>query len=72
MKEADIKAQAKKIMDEFIKALEKVDVEEKASFDSTSDTRIPKGEKNPDFKKELLSNAPKSKNGCILAEKKGW
>jgi Asp-tRNA(Asn)/Glu-tRNA(Gln) amidotransferase C subunit len=72
MNETEIKAQAKKIMDEFIKALEKVDVEEKVGFEADSDTRVPKGKKNPEFKKELLKNAPKTKDGCILAEKKGW
>jgi hypothetical protein len=72
MNEDEIKAQAKKIMDEFIKALEKVNVEEKVGFDADSDTRVPKAKKNPDFRKELLENAPNSKDGCILAEKKKW
>jgi len=72
MKEEEIKAQAKKIMDEFISALEKVNVDEKVGFEADTDTRVPKGKKNPEFRKELLSNAPKSKDGCILAEKKGW
>jgi|WetSurMetagenome_2_1015567.scaffolds.fasta_scaffold958058_2 hypothetical protein len=72
MKEEEIQAQAKKIMDEFIKALEKADVKEKVGFEAEPDTRVPKGKKNPSFKKELLSNAPNTKDDCILAEKKKW
>jgi hypothetical protein len=72
MNESEIKAQAKKIMDEFIKALDKVSIEEKAGFDAERSTRKPSQKKNPDFRKELLKNAPASKDGCVLAEKKKW
>jgi aspartyl-tRNA(Asn)/glutamyl-tRNA(Gln) amidotransferase subunit C len=73
-REEEIRKNAKKIMDEFIKALEKVkSVNEEVGFEAEEDARKPKGGKvDVDFKKKFLKNAPKSKDDFIVAEKKRW
>lgn len=74
MDEEKIKKQAKEIMDEFMKALEKLD-EKGQEFGSERERflRNPKGKKsNPEFRRRMLRNAPKSKDGYIAAEKKKW
>lgn len=69
-----IKKQAKEIMDEFMNALEKVNVElDHTSSQTEKNTR----EENPskpdkEFNKRFLKNAPKTKDGEIIAEKKKW
>ena len=69
-----IKAQAKQIMDEFMAALEKVkDIPEEFGIERTPSMRVPKKpSSDPEFKKRMLKNAPKTKDDCILAEKKHW
>ena len=69
-----IRQQAKKIMDEFIAALDKVPDEEIAiGFDRTDGVRSPgKGTPDPGFRERMLKNAPKVKDDCIVAEKKQW
>ena len=68
-----IKEQAKKIMDSFAGALEKVEVEE-AKVEREQDRRQEKEGKEADFefRNIMFENAPKTKNNCIEAEKGSW
>jgi Asp-tRNA(Asn)/Glu-tRNA(Gln) amidotransferase C subunit len=74
MNEEKIKKQAKKIMDEFISALNKVPkIKEEFGVGRKQFTR--KGEKSEysdEFKKRMLKNAPKVKDEQIQMEKKSW
>jgi len=72
--EEEVRKEAKKMMDEFIKALEKVkEVKGEVGFEAEQDTRTPKEQKRDvNFKKRILENAPKSKADFIVAEKKKW
>ncbi len=74
MDEEKIKNQAKKIMDEFISALDKVPkIKEDFGVERKQFTR--KAEKcdyGPEFKKRMLKNAPKVKDDQIQMEKKSW
>jgi len=69
----EIKLQAKKIMDEFAKKLEKIKVDEDV-FESGEGMRQ-EGEpwKTPeDFREIMFDNAPLVDNDSIVAEKGGW
>ncbi len=72
MNHDQIRAQAKKIMDEFTKALE--GAADATEFGTRRDdqTRIPTEEKYPGFKKLILKNAPRKNEDYIIAEKKNW
>lgn len=74
MDEEKIKKQAKKIMNEFISALNKVpEIKEEFGQERKQFTRkTEKSEYGPDFKKRMLKNAPKVKDDQIQMEKKGW
>jgi len=69
-----IRQQAKRIMDDFMLALDKVrDIDERFGIERSEEVRIPKAQKkNPEFRELMLRNAPKVKDDCILAEKKKW
>jgi len=69
-----ILSEAKKIMDEFIKALSNVKLKEKFGVERLKQTRTPLTEKceNSDFKKRMLANAPKVKDDYLVMEKKKW
>ncbi|MBI2143525.1 hypothetical protein HYU17_00045 [Candidatus Woesearchaeota archaeon] len=69
-----IKAQAKAIMDEFIKALDKAgEISGEAGLEREETTRAAKAKKgNGDFKERMLKNAPRSSEGQIQAERKSW
>lgn len=68
----EIKKSAKAIIDSFSKALDKVDVKE-ARVERDEDRRIEKeGCCDEEFRNFMFSNAPKTKNECIEAEKGGW
>jgi len=73
MDKEDIKKQAKKILDNFAKALESVKAEEE-NVERDSDRREEKepNEPNEEFRKIILENAPNKKEGCIVAEKGKW
>jgi len=73
MNQQEIKKQAKKIMDDFVKALDKVKVEEKFGAQRKQFLRekIAK-EQDKEFKQRMLKNAPKTKGDYIVAEKKSW
>ena len=72
-----IAQQAKKIMDEFMAALDKLEAKEESGisagleredFVREGKQRKPSGE----FKERVLKNAPRKKGDFLLAEKKHW
>ena len=69
-----IRQQAKKIMDEFVAALDQVPEDElELGFDRAEGVRAPgKSAPDPAFTDRMLKNAPKVKDGCIVAEKRTW
>lgn len=75
-KRKEIAIEAKKILDNFSKALEKVEFkakkeneeEESRGFREEKDGK--KG--NPDFRKIMFENAPQKNDEFIIAEKKKW
>jgi len=70
-----IKEQAKKIMDEFVSALEKAEeIKEEFGVRRKNVMRVPGKDryKGTDFKQRMLKNAPKVENDQIIAEKKKW
>ena len=74
MNQREIEASAKKIMDSFMKALEKVgDTKEDFVIKREKNVRgNEKAEIDEEFRDLMFKNAPKVKNDCILAEKKKW
>ena len=74
MDEEKIKKQAKKIMDEFISALNKVpEIKEEFGQERKQFTReSAKSEYGKEFKERMLKNAPKVKDGQLVMEKKRW
>ncbi|MBI2175935.1 hypothetical protein HYU40_01110 [Candidatus Woesearchaeota archaeon] len=72
--EEKIKKQAKAIMDEFVKALDKVgDLSGEVGLEREQTTREGKKSKPDDgFRERMLTNAPKKDSDNIIAEKKSW
>ena len=72
--EGKIRKQAKAIMDEFVKALDKVGkISGNVGLEREHTTREGKKSKpDTDFRERMLKNAPKQEGGRIIAEKKGW
>jgi Asp-tRNA(Asn)/Glu-tRNA(Gln) amidotransferase C subunit len=70
----EILKQAKKIMDEFVSALSKVNVKEKFGAERTEQVRICSKEKcdSTEFRKRIFKNAPKIKDDYFIMEKKEW
>ncbi|HII29806.1 hypothetical protein COT48_01560 [Candidatus Woesearchaeota archaeon CG08_land_8_20_14_0_20_47_9] len=65
--------EAKQIMDNFIKALGRVDQEIKVGFEREEATRKPVKEKpDSEFIEAMFKNAPKSDGEHIIAEKAKW
>ncbi|MBI3052147.1 Asp-tRNA(Asn) amidotransferase GatCAB subunit C [Candidatus Woesearchaeota archaeon] len=68
-----IRAEAKQIMDQFMLALEKVEVEqEEYGTERAEQTSGEKPEAWPGFRERMFRNAPKKNSSYIIAEKKGW
>jgi hypothetical protein len=68
-----IQTQAKALMDEFIKALDKVEVAGETGIEREKSTRVAKAcPADEDFRKRMLKNAPRKDDDHILAEKKSW
>ena len=69
-----ILAQAKKIMDEFVSALDKVKINEKFGVKRENQTRIPEKDctDSSEFRKRMFKNAPKVKDDYLIMEKKDW
>ncbi len=73
MNKEQVQKQAKKIMDDFIQALDKVNLDENFGIEREEETRIPaEPESSEEFKKLMFKNAPKTKDDYIQAEKKKW
>jgi len=70
----EIVVQAKKIMDEFVSALSKVNVKEKFGAEREKQVRTPEKETNDstEFRKRIFKNAPKIKDDYFIMEKKEW
>jgi len=73
MDNQEIKKQAKKIIDNFAKELEKVKIEE-ARVEREQDRREEgEGEEgDEEFRKIMFENAPDKDNDCIVGEKGSW
>lgn len=74
MNPKQIKKEAKQIMDDFMKELDKVKIKEQ-DFTLRREKNIRgkvEAEKDPEFRERMLNNAPKTKGDFILAEKKKW
>lgn len=69
---AEVKKQAKEILDRFAKALEKVKTKENFYVNRDEFEREENGVKCEDFKASLLDNAPKKDSDFVIAEKGGW
>ena len=69
-----IKKQAKAVMDDFIKALDKVgEISGEVGIERDEMTRVAKPNKpGSDFRIRMLKNAPKKDESHIIAEKKSW
>jgi len=74
MDKEKILAQAKKIMDEFIVALNKVQVSDKFGAKREHQTRVPSKDcpDSSEFRKIMFKNAPKVKDDYLIMEKKEW
>jgi len=73
MDKEEIKLQAKRIIDKFSKALEKVSVEE-TRVEREEDRRQEKEgeEADSEFRKIMFENAPKKSGEYVEAEKGSW
>ena len=72
--ESEVLAQAKKIMDEFMKALDKVIMTEKFGVvreQQVRESNLPAPD-STEFRKRIFRNAPKIKDDCFVMEKKKW
>ena len=69
-----IKKQAKNIMDNFIKALDKAEGVKKEFGSERKDSMRAKikKHKDPDFRKRMFKNAPKKRDDFLVMEKKNW
>ncbi len=69
-----ITKQAKNIMNNFIKALDKAEsVKEEFGSERKDSTRTKiKKDKDPDFRKRMFKNAPKKRDDFLVMEKKNW
>ncbi len=75
MDRENIRKQAKKLMDDFVSALEVAkDIEESFGAERREQTRDTSGNNfdSAEFRKRMFKNAPKIKDDFILMEKKKW
>ena len=72
MNQDKIGIEAKKILDKFAKALERVKTKEDFYVDRDKFEREENGINCKDFKASLLENAQKKDNDFIIAEKGAW
>lgn len=70
----EIRKQAKGILDNFSKALEKVKIGKKEAKKEAGGFRDEEEGKKEgeDFRKRMFENAPNKDGDCIVAEKKTW
>ena len=68
-----IKKQAKQIMDEFMKALDKIGQDNPHfGIERESQTRTPRKTDYPAFRSKMFKNAPKKNSDYIITERKKW
>lgn len=69
-----IRKEAKHIMNNFIKALDKAEgvKQEFGSERKASMREKIKKHKDPDFRKRMFKNAPKKRDDFLVMEKKNW
>ena len=69
-----IKKEAKKIIDNFASAIEKVKIKGKKDKKEVGGFREEKDgmKPNSDFRKRMFENAPQKNDDNIIAEKKSW
>ncbi len=68
-----VRKQAKQIMDEFIKALDRVGaIKEEYGLEREDQTRVPGSPDFPGFRERMFKNAPKKNSDFIVMEKKKW
>lgn len=72
MDQDKVEIEAKKILDKFAKALERVKTKEDFYVDRDKFEREENGIKCEDFKASLLENAQKKDNDFVIAEKGTW
>lgn len=74
MDRLEIEKEAKKILDNFAKALDKVDLKEIDNYVEREDFEREEGVAKGDgsFKSKLLGNAPDKDDDFIIAEKGSW
>ncbi|MBA3064363.1 hypothetical protein FP803_02910 [Candidatus Woesearchaeota archaeon] len=72
--EEKITKQAKAIMDNFIRALDKAEgVKEEFGSERECSMRAEiKKDKDPEFRKRMFMNAPKKRDDFLVMEKKNW
>ena len=73
-KREEIRGQAKKILANFAKSLERVKFREKAEKKEVGGFREEKepSKQDADFRKRVFDNAPNKDEDCIIAEKAKW
>ena len=69
-----IRKEAKHIMNNFIRALDKAKgVKEEFGSERKDSMRVKvKKHKDPDFRKRMFMNAPKKRDDFLVMEKKNW
>ncbi|MFW5704877.1 MAG: hypothetical protein ACOCXG_03450 [Nanoarchaeota archaeon] len=74
MSQEAIKKEAKQIMDNFMKSMKGIEVEDDFLIERKNSFRKEEKEEKVDeeFKQRFLKNAPKTKGDAILAEKGSW
>ena len=71
----EIRKSAKKILDNFASALDKVKIEKKSLKEQVGGFRkegASADKHDADFRKRMFDNAPASDENCIIAETKEW
>ena len=74
-KQEEIRKEAKKILDNFASALDKVKIEKKGLKEEVGGFRkegASADKHDADFRKRIFDNAPASDENCIIAETKEW
>lgn len=73
MKKEEILEEAKKIMDDFVKELDSIELDEDFGIEREKETRTKfESVVDKDFRERVFKNAPKIKDEFIVAEKKDW
>ena len=74
-KQEEIRKGAKKILDNFASALDKVKIEKKGLKKEVGGFRKEEGgvdRHDADFRRRMFENAPNKDEDCIIAETKEW